>query len=309
MRKINQITRIIISVFIIYILVMVGITAYLYETYFGYRGSSSEKLFENYPSLVREKVEILSNNGTKLTGYFYNTVSKTSEKKALLVFSHGIGGTHSDYLHEIEYFAKKGYKVFAFDNTGSGESDGETISGLSQSVVDLDYVLKYLKKSEKTENLPIFLYGHSWGGFAVCAVNNYNHNISAIAERSGFNKASDIIYHKICDTLNPTYGNLLRPYISIYEFLKFGKYSLKSATDGINKANCPVLIMHSLDDTIVPYNDSIVASKDKIKNTKTVIKTFSNKSHFITSTLRNNTVVGSDIKTLDLILDFYNNAL
>ena len=269
--------------FMILFLFMLCITAKIYEISFGYRSNITEdetrKTLSNYPNLTREKEEILTKEKKKIIGYFYNK----KDNQPLIIFSQGIGSRALDYIHEINYFVLKGYTVFSFDNIGCGESEGETIRGLSQSVVDLDCVLTHIENSEEFKKSKIFLYGHSWGGFAVCAVNNFSHKVAGVVERSGFNKSTKMIYKFLEENKNKVVAKIVSPFVGIYEFIKFGRYANITATDGINLASCPVMIMHSTDDTVVPYDVSIVSNKDKIKNRRLVIKEYSEKNHFITS--------------------------
>lgn len=262
---------------------MLCITARIYEISFGYRSNVTEnetrKILSNYPNLTREKKEIFTKEKKKIVGYFYNKKDNTP----VIIFSQGIGSRAIDYIHEINYFVLKGYTVFSFDNIGCGESEGETIRGLSQSVVDLDLVLTYIENSEEFKNSKIFLYGHSWGGFAVCAVNNFPHRVDGIVERSGFNKSTKMIYSFLENSQNEVIAKIISPFVGIYELIKFGKYANIAATDGINLVFCPVMIMHSTDDTVVPYDASIVFNKNKIVNKRLVIKEYSEKNHFITS--------------------------
>lgn len=60
-------------------------------------------------------------------------------------------------------------------------------------MIDLDAALTYIKSNNRLINLPIMLYGHSWGGYAVTAILNGNHDISAVASISGFNSPSEFL--------------------------------------------------------------------------------------------------------------------
>ena len=154
------------SIFVIGLMIfllLLCITARIYEMNFGYRSNITEEeineILNQYPKLIREKEEILTKENIRLVGYWYNK----KENQPIIVFSQGIGTRVIGYINEINYFATNGYTVFAFDNTGCGESEGENIRGLPQSVVDLDCVLTYLENLEPYKNEKIFLYGHSWG--------------------------------------------------------------------------------------------------------------------------------------------------
>lgn len=268
---------------IILFLLMLCITARIYEVNFGYRSDITEdeikEILSHYPKLSREKEEILTKENIKLVGYWYNK----KENQPIIIFSQGIGTRVIGYINEINYFATNGYTVFAFDNTGCGESEGENIRGLPQSVVDLDCVLSYIENLEDYKNEKILLYGHSWGGFAVCAVNNFNHRIAGVVERSGFNSTSRMIYSVVTKRQNKVVASIINPFVKVYEFLKFGKYTNATAVKGINSVDSPIMIMHSYDDEVVPYVVSISNYKDEIKNPNVVFKIYEDRNHNITA--------------------------
>lgn len=279
MKRIMMVIVIILMIF----LLLLCVTARIYEVNFGYRSNITEdeinEILSQYPELNREKEEILTKENIKLTGYWYN-------KKAgqpIIIFSQGIGTRVIGYINEINYFATNGYTVFAFDNTGCGESEGENIRGLPQSVVDLDCVLSYIENLAEYKDEKLFLYGHSWGGFAVCAVNKFNHRVSGVVERSGFNSTTEMIGRVVTDRQNKVAASVIKPFVRVYEFVKFGKYSNVTAVDGINAANCPVMVMHSYDDTVVPYEVSIAKYKDVISNPFATLKFYDDRNHIITA--------------------------
>jgi len=309
----KKIFKILLLFFLLYCIGMLLLTSFLYEQGFRYNKPLTEEeskiRFSAYTNLNRKRFEIISKDNIVLVGYLYTLKNMKTTPKGTIVLSHGLGMTHSDYLHEIDYFVKNGYQVFGFDNTGSGESEGNTVKGLSRSVIDLDYVLSYLENSEDFQVLPILLYGHSWGGFATCAVNNKSHKVSGIAERSGFNQTVDIMYQKIAETIEKNNANLIAPFLHIYEWIKFGKYSIFTAVNGLNNSNCPALIMHSYDDPIVPFENSIAGHKSQITNPNVIIKEYTNKDHYITSVIENGEPIKTDLPILKMIVDFYDSIV
>lgn len=274
---------IIIILLIMFFLLMLCITARIYEANFGYRSNITDEeikeILTKYSKLSREKEEIFTKENVKLVGYWYNK----KENQPIIIFSQGIGTRIIGYIDEINYFATNGYTVFAFDNTGCGESEGKNIRGLPQSVIDLDCVLSYVENLEEAKDKKIFLYGHSWGGFAVCAVNNFDHKITGVVERSGFNDTSTMIHKVITKRQNKVVANILKPFVKAYEFLKFGKYTNAKAVNGINSVSCPFLLIHSYDDEVVPYDVSIVNFKDKIVNNNVTLKLYKDRNHNVIS--------------------------
>lgn len=264
-------------------LLMLCITARIYEVNFGYRSNITEvevkEILSQYPNLSREKEEILTKENIKLVGYWYNK----KENQPIIIFSQGIGTRVIGYINEINYFASNGYTVFAFDNTGCGESEGKNIRGLPQSVVDLDCVLSYIESLGEYKDEKIFLYGHSWGGFAVCAVNNFSHRVSGVVERSGFNSTTKMIHRVVTDRQNKVVADIINPFVKIYQFLKFGKYANITAVNGINSTNVPVMLMHSYDDEVVAFDVGIVNYKAEITNPNVVFNLYEDRAHNVTS--------------------------
>ena len=90
-------------------------------------GNPNLKYFtaDDFEDLDYEKIEFKSNKGQILRGNIY-TNKKVKEKdiKGLLVFVHGMGAGHLSYTTEINTLAKNGYKVLAYDNTGTCASEG-----------------------------------------------------------------------------------------------------------------------------------------------------------------------------------------
>jgi len=292
-----------IVIILLIFLLMLCITARIYEVNFGYRSNITEaevqEILSQYPNLTREKEEILTKENIKLVGYWYNK----KDNQPIIVFSQGIGTRVIGYINEINYFATNGYTVFAFDNTGCGESEGENIRGLPQSVVDLDCVLTHIENLDEYKDENIFLYGHSWGGFAVCAVNNFNHRVAGVVERSGFNSTTKMIHRVVIERQNKVAANIINPFVKIYEFMKFGKYTNATAVKGINSVDCPIMIMHSYDDEVVPYDVGIARYKDEITNPNLVLKLYEDRNHIITAKDGN-----YDYEVLEEIKDFFDEA-
>jgi dienelactone hydrolase len=209
----------------------------------------------------REEVHFNS-GGNKLQGFIYGR----ENFNGLVVISEGLGGTADDYLPMIMYFVDKGWRVFAFNNTGAGGSEGESIRGLAQSVIDLDAALTYVEKSGGFNGLSVMLAGHSWGGYGVCAVLNYNHDVKAVVSFAGFNSGSEMFQEQGVTMVGGWYY-MVKPQAWAIEKQLFGDIAKLSAVEGINKAGIPVMIVHcSNDETIPADTTSIYAHRSKITN-------------------------------------------
>ena len=212
-------------------------------------GLTSSILYEDIADRYdREPVSFLSGENT-LTGHLYCG----DNAGGLVVISHGLGGGEGSYLPEMMYFADHGYQVLCFSNTGCWDSGGKTCVGLSQSVLDLDAALTWVEGESRFDGLPVFLFGHSWGGYAVTAIFHFDHEIAASASVAGFNDAMPMILSWGRDMAGPLIC-LETPFIWLNQKLTFGDTFDLTAVDALNSTDTPVLILHGDADTTVGYD-------------------------------------------------------
>ncbi len=201
-------------------------------------------------------------DGNSLLGYIYGE----ENTKALAVFGHGIWSGPEDYLVLITYLVDKGYRVFTFNNTAYNGSEGESALGLPRSALDSDAALTYIESDPELSQLPKVLIGHSWGGYAVTASLNFDHDIKAVCALSGFNDPVEVTVDMGRGTTG-VFSYLLRPYYWLSIYMDFGKNTSLRAVDGINKFGGPVLIVHGVEDEAIGYDfGAIIAHRDEITN-------------------------------------------
>ena len=210
----------------------------------------------------REEVSFLS-GGNRLYGHLYGA----GNPEGLVVISHGLGGGEESYLAEALYFVDEGYQVLCYSNTGCWDSEGKNCMGLNQSVLDLDAALDWVESESRFDGVPVFLFGHSWGGYAVAAVLHFGHEaVAASASVAGFNRAMPMILEWGEGMIGPLVY-VEYPFIWLNQKLTFGDVFELTAVDAINSTDTPVLILHGDGDETVGYNTvSIISQKDRITN-------------------------------------------
>lgn len=220
----------------------------------------------DYP---RQEVSFRSGDNL-LKGYIYGL----NNDKGVIVFAHGIGGGQDSYLPTITTLVDRGWRVFAYDATGSYSSQGKSTVGLAQSNIDLDRAVSYVESNSVFANMPIFVMGHSWGGYASAAVLNFDHNIKAAVSMSGY----DTPMAEYCESADAMFGDksfLVYPFLWTYNKVHAGRFASLSAVDGINKSNIPVLVIHGDNDEVIKiYGASIFAQQGRIKNGNVEYYTF-----------------------------------
>lgn len=236
---------------------------------------SMNYLYEHYENEY-PRVNVSFNSGENtLQGYIYGA----DNDKGLLVFAHGIGSGHENYMKSLMWFVDNGWRVFTYDATGSGHSVGAGTKGLPQSALDLDAALDYIEADAELSALPRFLMGHSWGGYAVTAVLNFGHKVDGVASVSGYAVPVEMIYEYAKNYVGDA-RFLIYPSICLYNGVLFGEYAGLSAVDGINNTDTPVLIIHGTDDKTIDYNGaSIMRKRDLITNPNAEYITLEGCSH------------------------------
>ncbi len=224
----------------------------IYNENFDRRFESYEPLLfrtEDFEGLQRTKYEFPSDKGQMLTGYLYS--AGEDQKKGLLVIAHGFGAGHNSYMDCADYFARHGYLVFAYDATGNDESEGSGVGGIPQGPIDLDHAISFLEESGQFPDLPIVLFGHSWGGYSVCSVLTFHPEVRAVIECSGCNRSSDLFEAGGKEQAGSVIYTMM-PFIRLHERIKYGRYASNTAMDGFAASGAAVMIVHSEDDDVVP---------------------------------------------------------
>lgn len=225
----------------------------IYKENFDRRYESYEPLMltmDDYYGLARTEYRFPSDKGQLLTGYYYHNPMLLPY--GIVVLAHGLGAGHNSYMDLADYFVGNGYDVFAYDATACDESEGTGLGGIPQGVIDLDYAISFVEENPDFEHdVPILLFGHSWGGYSVCSVLNYHPEVKAVIECAGCNRSSDLFEAGG----RRQAGNLIytmMPFVNLYERVKFGKYAKNTAMDGFAASDAAVMIVHSADDGVVP---------------------------------------------------------
>lgn len=231
-------------------------TIFIYEDNFGSRFETAEWMeysVNDFDGLMLEECSFPSNNGQLLAGYKYS--KDVEPTKGVAVLAHGFGGGgHNTYMDIADYFTSNGYLVFAYDCTGNDKSEGDSVEGLPQGVIDLDYALRYVKQLPEYKDLPIVLFGHSWGGYSVGSVLNCHPDVEAAVLVAGFDKSTDL-FEQQGESMIGGGIKLFMPYVSLYERFKFGEYADYSAVDGFNNTDADIMVIQSKDDaTVLPEN-------------------------------------------------------
>lgn len=234
--------------------------------------------------MIEQMIETF--DGIKL----YFRKDEQTAAKGVIVMVHGLCEHLGRYDAISEKFNEAGYSVYRFDHRGHGKSEGTKVfySDFNEIIEDTKFFVDIAKKENPT--LPIFLFGHSMGGYAVALYGTKYPNtltgilMSGALTRNNGGFASELPLNLPLDTYIPNaLGSGVCSDPKVVEAYdqdplvekEIGVGLVYSVFEGINwlkdKGNQfidPVLIMHGANDGIIMEKDSRdffgdIASKDK----------------------------------------------
>lgn len=202
----------------------------------------------------------------KLQGYFY----PCPDAKGMVVVCHGMHAGADDYIPFIEYFVRNGYAVFTYDCQGTYASEGDSTVGMCTPLVNLDHALTYIENDKQLSQYPLFLFGHSWGGYAATSVLALHKNIRGCAAVAPFNSGYTLIVEKGKEYSGPFSDKLAdgfpKEFLDAYQKLLFKDYTKYDAVKGINSTEVPVYIAHGSSDMVISFgHQSVISHSDEIR--------------------------------------------
>ena len=178
--------------------------------------------------LAYEGVRFTAEDGTVLDGWFI----PAGTPRATLLFFHGNAGNISHRLDSLVIFHRLGLSTFIFDYRGYGRSEGRpTEEGTYQ---DAMAAWRYLTEERGVSPEKIVLFGRSLGG-SVAAWLAARHTPGALIVESTF-------------TSVPDFASEMYPWLPARWLTRFRYDAVKH----LSSITCPVLVVHSRDDEIIP---------------------------------------------------------
>ncbi len=221
-----------------------------------------EYCFDRVKDRLSREEFYVKTKGADLKCYYY----PAENAKGLVVIVHGLHAGADEFIPFAEYFVNNGYNVFSYDGTGVYDSKGDSTVGMCQSLLDLDNVLNYIKKQDAYKDQPLYLMGHSQGGYAVTSVLSLHKEVKAVAAVAPMNNAYTVMVEKGEQYVGKV-AQASRPIFNVYQRILFNDYVNYDGVKGINSVDIPVLIAQGVDDVDITYDKlSITAYRDKITN-------------------------------------------
>jgi fermentation-respiration switch protein FrsA (DUF1100 family) len=217
---------------IVVLIVYLGLTLMLFllQARFIYFPTSRLEATPARIGLAYETVELVAEDGVKLSAWFIPAPEATQA----LLFFHGNAGNISHRLASIEQFHQLGLHVFIIDYRGYGQSEGQpTEAGTYRDAVA---AWRYLTEVRGFKPDQIIIFGRSLGG-AVGTWLAQHHRPGALILESTFTSIPDMAARQF-------------PFLPTRLLTRIRYNTLER----LPQVTCPVLIIHSPADEIIPYS-------------------------------------------------------
>jgi fermentation-respiration switch protein FrsA (DUF1100 family) len=206
-----------------------GWTLYFMQPTFVYKPVRDVSYTPDELGLDFEEVTFKAADGVQLSSWY--VPAENSELTVL--FCHGNGGNMMHRLDSINILNKLGLSCFIFDYRGYGKSEGKPSE--EGTYLDAMAAYKWLTETRKLPANKIIILGRSLGG-SIAAQLASKVDVAGLIVESGFTSYVDM-------------GRKFYPYMPVRWFAKFSYRTI----DYIREVRCPVLVIHSRNDEIAPF--------------------------------------------------------
>ncbi len=189
-------------------------------------------------------IEYEAADGVRIHAWFV----PARQSRAIVLFCHGNAGNISHRLDTLKIFNSLGLSTFIFDYRGYGRSGGQPSE--KGTYLDAEGAWDYLAKKMGVKPKEILLAGRSLGG--------------AVASWLAVKKKPRALIIESSFTSIPELGGQFYPFLPVRLLTRFN-YNTR---EYINSVKCPVLVIHSPDDEIIPFShgQEIFAAAHQPKN-------------------------------------------
>ena len=176
-----------------------------------------------------EEVAFRTGDRVQLHGWFV----PAPDASFTVLYCHGNGGNMMYFLDTVNFLNKLGLNSFLFDYRGYGNSRGRPSE--NGTYLDVRAAYRWLVKKKGIPPHRIIIFGWSLGG-TIAAYLAAKVKTAGLVVESAFTSYADI-------------GSKFYPYMPVRWFARFNYPTIEY----VRKVKCPVLVIHSRDDEMIPF--------------------------------------------------------
>ncbi len=182
---------------------------------------------------------------------------ETDSPKATVIILSGIENPSvTAFFSYAKMLKGNGYNSLLIEMRAHNDSEGDEVALGMLEWKDVKAGVDYLKNHAQLKNVPIVAMGTSMGGATANVAAGEIPEIDAVISISSFSSWPDVFGDMMTGMGMPSMFALLeKPFVNLYNGFHYGFKNLNfTPLNGIEKlGERPILLMHSLDDTQVPY--------------------------------------------------------
>lgn len=221
--------------FVLILMTLVGVYVafaallYFYQASFVYYPDRQLVATPDHFGLNYEPVSFKTTDGLTLSGWYV----PAERARGIILFLHGNAGNISHRMLSIQVFNRLRFSTFIFDYRGYGKSEGQPDE--IGTYRDAEAAWHYLVRQRNFDPSQIVVFGRSLGA-AIASYLAAKYTPRALIIESAFTSVPDLAAR-------------FYPFMPVRWLTRF-HYATK---DHLKKVGCPVLVVHSREDDIVPF--------------------------------------------------------
>jgi dipeptidyl aminopeptidase/acylaminoacyl peptidase len=176
-------------------------------------------------------------------------------KSPAVLLMHGWGANASMMLPAVAPLHAAGYAVLLLDARCHGNSDSEPFTSLPRFAQDIEAGLNWLKLQPAVDGTRLAVIGHSVGAAAALLSATRRADMCAVVALSAFAHPYEVMRRYLSESHIPY------PVIGWYVLRHVqrvigARFDDIAPINTISHARCPVLLVHGVDDEVVPFSDA-----------------------------------------------------
>ena len=200
-----------------------------------------------------ETVWIPTANDKRLHAWLIPAPPAVRPSPAVIIL-HGWGGNAQMMLPIAAPLHHAGFASLLVDARCHGRSDGDTFASLPRFAEDVNHAFDWLAQRPGIDSRRIALLGHSVGAGAVLFAAANRHDVLAVVSVSAFAHPRDMMQRWMAPRRIPAaVGRYVLRYVQHTIGHRFDDIAPERS---IARLDCPVLLVHGEQDTVVPVADA-----------------------------------------------------